>query len=95
MHGVGEGNYCSYMKCTCTDDCEHAYEHRHGSAGYTCMREGTELESIMSDIKVAKYEIDNAKEKLYKAKEKLHEAEERLSKYKAQHGDKDYELEDN
>ena len=36
--------FCPYMNRICTGDCDWAYENRHGSEGYCCMRPSTDVE---------------------------------------------------
>lgn len=48
-----ENEYCSYMHQRCSGNCEYAYENRHGSDGYCCVRPDTKVERIIGDLRVS------------------------------------------
>lgn len=59
-----EGKHCSYMNKVCSGNCEWAYEHRHGSAGYTCMRPETSVEKRLASIEFALFKVEEATREL-------------------------------
>lgn len=54
-----ENEWCSYMQRKCTSDCKWAYENRHGSDGYTCMRPNTEYEDIITKLYRVKHQLED------------------------------------
>ena len=55
-----EGKFCSYMQTVCSGSCEYAYENRHGSAGYCCLRPDTRIERLIKDLRLKIYHIKEA-----------------------------------
>ena len=55
-----EGQHCSYMNTICSGSCEWAYEYRHGSAGYSCMRPDTAVEERIASIESALLKVEEA-----------------------------------
>ena len=64
--------FCPYMQQICSGDCRFAYENRHGSDGYYCMRPSTSAENRVSELETG----------LYKAKQALLEIEWAINRFK-------------
>lgn len=64
--------FCSYMNRICSGDCDWAYENRHGSEGYCCMRPSTDAEKRIGELETG----------LYKAREALKEIEWAINRFK-------------
>lgn len=52
-----ENEWCSYMQRKCTSDCKWAYENRHGSDGYCCIRKDTQAEDIISELEGIRHRL--------------------------------------
>lgn len=73
-----DNKFCFYMNRICTGDCRYAYENRHGSAGYCCMRPSTDVEKRISNLETG----------LYKARQALLEIEWALKRFKDTNNEK-------
>lgn len=64
--------FCPYMNQICSGDCDWAYENRHGSEGYCCMRPSTNIEKRINELETG----------LFKVKEALKEIEWAIKRFK-------------
>lgn len=64
--------FCPYMQQICSGDCRFAYENRHGSDGYCCMRPSTSAENRVRELETG----------LYKARQALLEIEWAINRFK-------------